>query len=504
MIAARAVASASLTQAENTVAAFAKLEKALRNEVVAEVSKPGLVTLKRGRIRGSLAGALKGQPVILDLQYTHNGDTYYDRLAYHLFPTAANDAFNDAQLEVIALGAVTKIAAAKAKEWAQDMAIAPYDFVTRATKLYLDRMGEVDREVQKSVETYAVDAVPDAEDFRAWESIAEANEDAAKQLSLAHAKVFEDGQKAAEGIGKVPDTLSFGKKTTQSSTGWGGDSRRAVDGIVDGTFSTKSVSHTLKEKNPWWQIDLGKVYKNIDEIQVFNRTDCCGGRLNWATVMVSDWPFTGDTMQKLKGDRISRYGIGKAKSKNVLPINRSGRYVRIQLPRSDYLQLAEVVVLGKRTTVTRPNWNKPPDRLPAGNLTFQVQSSGKCFDATFGNKNHTRPVTWTCNENSPNQQFRADYKSLTFFRLVNKRTGKCVGIKSPLDKAGSPVVMYDCEDKWIDELWKIEDAGGDRFLLRNKYSWKCLDLAWNKKGNGKKFHQWHCDKNNKAQRFRLE
>jgi hypothetical protein len=502
LIAARAVASASLTQAKNTVAAFAKLEKALRNEVVGEVSKPGLVTLKRGRIRGSLAGALEGQPVILDLEYTHKGATYKDRLAYHLFPSAANDAFNDAQLEVIALGAVTKIATAKAKKWTQNMAIAPYDFVTRTSKLYLDRMGEVDQEVRKSIETYAVDAVPDAEDFRAGESIAEANDSAASELRLAHDEVFKDGQEAAKKIGEVPDTLSFGKYSMQSSTGWGGDSRRAVDGIVDGAFSTKSVSHTLKDENPWWQVDLGNVYK-IDKIQVFNRTDCCVGRLNGAKVMVSDWPFTGDPMQVLKGDGISRFDIGKAKPKNELLINKTGQFVRIQLPRSDYLHLAEVVVFGKRTVVKRST-GKPLDRLRAGNLTFQVESSSKCFDATFGDKNHTRPVTWTCNKNHPNQQFRANYKDQTFFQLVNQRNGKCVGIKSPLNNAGSAVIMYDCEDKWIDELWKKEDVGNGRFLLRNKYSSKCLDLAWNKKGNGKKFHQWHCSNNNKAQRFRLE
>ena len=501
LVALRTVAGAAVTQAQKTVAEFANLESDLRKEVIAEVSKPGLVTLKQGRIRGSLAGALEGQPVILDLEYTHAGTTYKDRLAYHLF-SAANDTFNDAQLEVIALGAVTKIVTAKAKAWAKEMLIAPYDFLTKATKLYLDRKGEMDEEVQKAVAIYAVDAVPDAGNFRVGKSIVGASAYAALKLRLARDKVFKDSQNAVGKIETIPDNLSFGRPVAQSSVGWEGVARLAVDGIIDGAFSTKSVTHTKKEPNPWWQVDLGAVYK-IDAIRVFNRTDCCGDRLDGAKVMVSDWRFSGEPWKKLKGDAIGHYGIARAKSMNILKINRTGRYVRVQLPRSDYLQLAEVMVLGKKK-VANPSTKEPPYRLPPGYLTFQVEGSGKCFDATFGNKNHTRPVTWTCNKSHPNQLFRADYKNPEWFKLVNKRNGKCVGIKSPLTKRGSAVVMFTCEDRWTDELWRKIDAGGDRFLLQTQDSKMCLDLAWAKKGNGKKFHQWNCDKRNRSQRFRLE
>src|SRR5947209_6301275 len=45
-----------------------------------------------------------------------------------------------------------------------------------------------------------------------------------------------------------------GRPTAQSSTGWGSDSSRAVDGNTDGNWQDGSVTHTGYEANPWWQV----------------------------------------------------------------------------------------------------------------------------------------------------------------------------------------------------------------------------------------------------------
>jgi hypothetical protein len=48
----------------------------------------------------------------------------------------------------------------------------------------------------------------------------------------------------------------------------------AVDGNTDGYFLNKSTTHTEYEHGAWWQVDLGSK-KNINQIIIYNRTDCC-------------------------------------------------------------------------------------------------------------------------------------------------------------------------------------------------------------------------------------
>ncbi len=60
---------------------------------------------------------------------------------------------------------------------------------------------------------------------------------------------------------------------SQSSTDFGGDAKRGNDGKTDGDFSGgKSVSHTGKDKEPWWEVDLGGETE-IERLVVWNRTD---------------------------------------------------------------------------------------------------------------------------------------------------------------------------------------------------------------------------------------
>src|SRR5262245_34865158 len=66
---------------------------------------------------------------------------------------------------------------------------------------------------------------------------------------------------------------------TQSSTAFGADAQRAIDGNENGNWPAGSVTHTTQEVDPFWQIDLGASYY-IDGIRIFNRTDCCQDRLH--------------------------------------------------------------------------------------------------------------------------------------------------------------------------------------------------------------------------------
>jgi hypothetical protein len=52
-----------------------------------------------------------------------------------------------------------------------------------------------------------------------------------------------------------------------------------VDGNTDGKFLDGSTTHTNDEQGAWWQVDLGSK-KNISQIIIYNRTDCCANRLS--------------------------------------------------------------------------------------------------------------------------------------------------------------------------------------------------------------------------------
>ena len=97
-------------------------------------------------------------------------------------------------------------------------------------------------------------------------------------LSLAEVEVFE----AAENV-------AHGKIATQKSTGFEGVAARAVDGITDGDYYAKnSVTHTLQETDPWWEVDLG-TDRGVDRVVVWNRTDGgTGSRLVSARVILLD------------------------------------------------------------------------------------------------------------------------------------------------------------------------------------------------------------------------
>ena len=71
-----------------------------------------------------------------------------------------------------------------------------------------------------------------------------------------------------------------GVETDQSSTGWGGDAIRAIDGNTSGKYGDKSCTHTKNEKEgpAWWRATLPGQYF-IEAIEVFNREDCCSDRL---------------------------------------------------------------------------------------------------------------------------------------------------------------------------------------------------------------------------------
>lgn len=141
--------------------------------------------------------------------------------------------------------------------------------------------------------------------------------------------------------------LALNKPATQSTTDWGAPATRGVDGNTDGNFANNSVTHTATQSQPWWQVDLQSV-SSIQNINVWNRTDCCGEALTNFYVFVSDNPFTANDVASTQSQAgVSTYfvtGLGGVPS--TIAVNRTGRYVRVQLGGTERLSVAEVQVFG--------------------------------------------------------------------------------------------------------------------------------------------------------------
>ncbi|CAC9585911.1 hypothetical protein, partial [uncultured Gammaproteobacteria bacterium] len=104
---------------------------------------------------------------------------------------------------------------------------------------------------------------------------------------------------------------------------------------------TNSITHTQKEQGAWWQVDLGSK-KNINQIIIYNRTDCCVDRLSNYQVSVSN---TADfsTHVYRKDFHVT------PNPKKIIKLGtqgKQGRYVRVQLLDKNFLSLAEVQVMG--------------------------------------------------------------------------------------------------------------------------------------------------------------
>lgn len=72
---------------------------------------------------------------------------------------------------------------------------------------------------------------------------------------------------------------------SQSSTYTKAIANRAIDGNSSGDYFLHSISSTNTERNPWWQLDLGRE-RSISKIILFNRIDCCRERLSPAVIFV--------------------------------------------------------------------------------------------------------------------------------------------------------------------------------------------------------------------------
>jgi YVTN family beta-propeller protein len=162
-------------------------------------------------------------------------------------------------------------------------------------------------------------------------------------LSLAEVQVWGTASTSVE--------LAKGKTATQSSSYPGNAAFLAVDGNTNGDGRAGSVTATNNAApQDWWQVDLGQS-RRVDNVVLWNRTDCCSDRLQNFSVFISPTDMTGQTYDQLRANpavkTLTVGAINIAPSLTLAVGGFQGRYVRVQLAGQNYLSLAEVQVFGQ-------------------------------------------------------------------------------------------------------------------------------------------------------------
>ena len=134
------------------------------------------------------------------------------------------------------------------------------------------------------------------------------------------------------------ENIAAHKSASQSSTAYGADASRAVDGNRDNDYGNRSVTHTDFQDHSWWKVDLEKE-EGVGTVRIYNRGDSnVGDRLSNFDVILLD----------KDGKEAARQHVDSLNNQPTIDVQFSGvnaRYVKIELNKSKTpLSLAEVEV----------------------------------------------------------------------------------------------------------------------------------------------------------------
>ncbi len=156
----------------------------------------------------------------------------------------------------------------------------------------------------------------------------------------------------------APINLALNKMAAQSGTQHDAGANLAVDGNTDGQlWGSFSVSNTDWVPNAWWEVDLGEMM-DIDHINVWAREDCCSEFLADYHIFVSEVPFQSPDITFTMGTPVHDfYQADEAARPTQVDIGVQGRYIRVQLNGTAFINLAELEVMGCPITGNRSNEN---------------------------------------------------------------------------------------------------------------------------------------------------
>ncbi|WP_115868331.1 carbohydrate-binding protein, partial [Marinoscillum furvescens] len=134
--------------------------------------------------------------------------------------------------------------------------------------------------------------------------------------------------------------LALSGTATQSTTAYGGEAARAIDGNTNGNYNNNSVSHTSHEDGlKWWQVDLGKDHV-ISSVVIHNRT----GSTSYSELLNN---FTVEVIDAAEDTVFTSFHADYPNPSISINIgDLKGRYVRIWKTSAKAITLAEVEVFG--------------------------------------------------------------------------------------------------------------------------------------------------------------
>jgi hypothetical protein len=152
------------------------------------------------------------------------------------------------------------------------------------------------------------------------------------------------------------ENLALNKPAYQTTTVWGypdATAAKANDGNRDGWFWNGSVSHTSNGfyyywlpdmPGQFWQVSLSPNFgpgRHVKRVDIYNRTDCCAERLSHYNVLAwidddDEWRVISNHANETTNAYFTSLDVGDVFT----------RYVMVVKTDDDYLQLAEVEVMG--------------------------------------------------------------------------------------------------------------------------------------------------------------
>lgn len=181
-----------------------------------------------------------------------------------------------------------------------------------------------------------------------------------------------------DGIDKIPEkdekNLAPLGTASQSTTAYQGAAPRAIDGLADGMWSSRSVTHTSFQTNPWWEVALAD-NAEVSRVVLHDRIDnCCTSRLQNVYVFLSETPFNNtDTIAQLKATKQYEY-IADVDTNTTVSITGTARFVRVQLDQNGALSLAEVEVFGVETQPSPLPTPTPSPSTPTNDGAFTKEN----------------------------------------------------------------------------------------------------------------------------------
>jgi hypothetical protein len=268
------------------------------------------------------------------------------------------------------------------------------------------------------------------------------------------------------------------------------DAAGGCDGLKNGQWGF----HTALQDNPWWQVDLGRPAR-LDRIRIYNRCDHTAGRIARLEVLISEDGRGFKRVYQHNGSVF--YGYTDGKPLSVELGGASARYVRLQIPGPNCLNLDEVEVFavgdGRNIALGQPatqssvcEWSKPKPPINAARrypvdevvqrglrLAASLRSMGVGVDAEVNALEQLRRQWRAMPANAPAQAKQTVYFAARWTVRKMALANPLLNFNELLFATGAPGRWSHMSDQYLGwwsqpggALYVLEDFKSDRPRLR--------------------------------------